>query len=69
MLSTVALLGSLLNRTSGTTSKTHYLKYFLALFSYIVFRNRNRNKCINQMRAPGEHIQITIMIDTQQQYK
>jgi hypothetical protein len=37
MLSTVALLGSLLSRTSGTTSKIHYLKYFLALFSYIVF--------------------------------
>jgi hypothetical protein len=23
----------------------------------------------NQIRAPGGHIQITIMIDTQQQYK
>jgi hypothetical protein len=32
-------------------------------------RNRNRNKFINQIRAPGGHIQITIMIDTQQQYK
>ena len=31
-------------------------------------RNRNRNKFINQIRAPGGHIQITIMIDTQQQY-
>jgi hypothetical protein len=30
-------------------------------------RNRNRNKFINQIRAPGG--QITIMIDTQQQYK
>ena len=30
--------------------------------------NRNRNKFINQIRAPGGHIQITIMIDTQQQY-
>ena len=30
---------------------------------------RNRNKFINQIRAPGGHIQITIMIDTQQQYK
>jgi hypothetical protein len=28
----------------------------------------NRNKFINQIRAPGGHIQITIMIDTQQQY-
>ena len=26
------------------------------------------NKFINQIRAPGGHIQITIMIDTQQQY-
>ena len=33
-----------------------------------MFRNRNRNKFINQIRAPGGHIQITIMIDTQQQY-
>ena len=32
-------------------------------------RNRNRNKFINQIRAPGGHIQITIVIDTQQQYK
>jgi hypothetical protein len=31
-------------------------------------RNRNRNKFINQIRAPGRNIQITIMIDTQQQY-
>jgi hypothetical protein len=31
-------------------------------------RNRNRNKLINQIRAPGGHIQITIMIDTQPQY-
>jgi len=30
--------------------------------------NRNRNKFINQIRAPGGHIQLTIMIDTQQQY-
>jgi hypothetical protein len=29
---------------------------------------RNRNKFINQIRASGGHIQITIMIDTQQQY-
>ena len=29
---------------------------------------RNRNKFINQIRAPGGHIQLTIMIDTQQQY-
>jgi hypothetical protein len=29
---------------------------------------RNRNKFINQIRAPGGHIQITIMIDTKQQY-
>ena len=35
----------------------------------IMYRNRNRNKFINQIRAPGGHIQITIMIDTQQQYK
>ena len=28
----------------------------------------NRNKFINQIRAPGGHIQITIMIDTKQQY-
>ena len=31
-------------------------------------RNRNRNKLINQIRAPGGHMQLTIMIDTQQQY-
>jgi hypothetical protein len=29
---------------------------------------KERNKFINQIRAPGGHIQITIMIDTQQQY-
>ena len=29
---------------------------------------KNKNKFINQIRAPGGHIQITIMIDTQQQY-
>ena len=34
----------------------------------VIYRNRNRNKFINQIRAPGGHIQITIMIDTQQQY-
>ena len=28
-----------------------------------------QSKFINQIRAPGGHIQITIMIDTQQQYK
>jgi hypothetical protein len=33
-----------------------------------VYRNRNRNRFINQIRVPGGHIQITIMIDTQQQY-
>jgi hypothetical protein len=33
-----------------------------------VNRNRNRNKFINQIRAPGGHIQLTNMIDTQQQY-
>jgi hypothetical protein len=32
-------------------------------------RKKERNKFINQIRAPGGHIQITIMIDTQQQYK
>ena len=32
------------------------------------YRNRNRNKFINQIRVPGGHIQMTIMIDTQQQY-
>jgi hypothetical protein len=31
-------------------------------------QTRNKNKFINQIRAPGGHIQITIMIDTQQQY-
>jgi hypothetical protein len=31
-------------------------------------RNKNRNKFINQIRATGGHIKITIMIDTQQQY-
>jgi hypothetical protein len=31
--------------------------------------NRNRNKFINQIRAPGGNIQITIMIDTQQYIK
>ena len=30
--------------------------------------HRNRNTFINQIRAPGGHMQITIMIDTQQQY-
>ena len=30
--------------------------------------DRNRNKFINQIRAPGGHIQLTNMIDTQQQY-
>ena len=40
-------------------------KHSYAIFPY---RNRNRNKFINQIRAPGGHIQITIMIDTQQQY-
>jgi hypothetical protein len=32
------------------------------------YRNRNRNKFINQISVPGGHIQMTIMIDTQQQY-
>ena len=27
-----------------------------------VFRNRNRNKFINQIRAPGGHIQITLWL-------
>ena len=40
----------------------------LILSYYYRNRNRNRNKFINQIRAPGGHIQITIMIDTQQQY-
>ena len=35
----------------------------------VIYRNRNRNKFINQIRAPGGHIQITIMIDTQQYIK
>ena len=34
----------------------------------LFYRNRNRNKFINQIRVPGGHIQITIMIDAQQQY-
>ena len=29
----------------------------------VIYRNRNRNKFINQIRAPGGHIQITIMIE------
>ena len=33
------------------------------------YMNKFMNKFINQIRAPGGHIQITIMIDTQQQYK
>jgi hypothetical protein len=33
-----------------------------------MYRNRNRNKFINQIRAPGGHIQLTNMIGTQQQY-
>jgi hypothetical protein len=39
--------------------------------SFVVYRNRNRNrnKFINEIRAPGGLIQITIIIDTQQQYK
>jgi hypothetical protein len=40
-------------------------KHSYAIFPY---RNRNRNKFINHIRAPGGHIQLTIMIDTQQQY-
>jgi hypothetical protein len=32
------------------------------------YRNRNRNKFINHIRAPGGHIQLRNMIDTQQQY-
>ena len=36
--------------------------------THVPYRNRNRNKFINQIRTPGGHIQITIMIDTQQQY-
>ena len=32
------------------------------------YRNRNRNKFINEIRAPGGHIQLTIIIDAQQQY-
>ena len=35
----------------------------------VMYRNGNRNKFINQIRAPGGHIQITIMIDTQQYIK
>ena len=31
--------------------------------------NENENKFINQIRAPGGHIQIQIMIDTQQYIK
>ena len=27
----------------------------------VIYRNGNRNKFINQIRAPGGHIQITIM--------
>ena len=41
---------------------------FIHLRSHI-YLYRNRNKFINQIRAPGGHIQITIMIDTQQQNK
>jgi hypothetical protein len=32
-------------------------------------KNIPTHKLINQSRAPGGHIQITIMIDTHQQYK
>ena len=36
---------------------------------FMMVQNRiEQNKFINQIRAPGGHIQITIMIDTQQQY-
>ena len=45
------------------------LSYFEKPEFIFYFRNRNRNKFINQIRAPGGHTQITIMIDTQQQYK
>ena len=31
---------------------------------FFIQRNRNRNKLINQIRAPGGQIQITNMIDT-----
>ena len=34
--------------------------------THVPYRNRNRNKFINQIRTTGG--QITIMIDTQQQY-
>jgi hypothetical protein len=48
---------------------------FYLLYTFIGEINSNRflegcriEMFINQIRAPGEHIQITIMIDTQQQY-
>jgi hypothetical protein len=50
-------------------SKVVFLSLSQANMSYLErYRNRNRNKFINQIRAPGGHIQITIMIDTQQQH-
>ena len=35
---------------------------------FVPYADRNRNRFINQIRAPGGHIQIINMIDTQQQY-
>ena len=43
--------------------KLHIYLHFID--KEVVFKNGN--KFINQIRAPGGHIQITIMIDTQQQ--
>jgi hypothetical protein len=44
------------------------ISFISKLCHTVSYRNINRNKGINQIRAPGGHIQITIMIDTQQQY-
>ena len=50
-------------------AKGHSFTYFVQIRTWnLKYRNRNRNKFINQIRAPGGHIQITSMIDTQQQY-
>jgi hypothetical protein len=43
--------------------KSTYCEYILEKIL-----STSEDKFINQIRAPGGHMQITIMIDTQQQY-
>ena len=43
--------------------------YFLLVSDSMSIEIEIEISFFNQIRAPGGHIQITIMIDTQQQYK